>query len=77
MTVTARPPSATGIIEGARLRRGEKNGHAKMTARDVRLARDLAALGYEVAGIARWLGGGYDSVRDAVSGRSWPADRTA
>jgi len=65
--MTVRPPSATRIIEGARLRQGEKNGHAKMTARDVRLARELAA----VARIARWLGRGYDSVRHAVSGRSW------
>ena len=47
------------------------NGRAKMTARDVGLARDLASIGYSLARIARWLGGGYDSVRHAVSGRSW------
>lgn len=42
------------------------NGRAKMTARDVGLARDLASLGYAVLQIARWLGKGYDAVRHAV-----------
>jgi HNH endonuclease len=51
--------------------RGEKNGHAKFTASDVKKIRKLAAMGVSYAQLAREYGVWHSAVRKAVIGLTW------
>jgi hypothetical protein len=54
-----------------RLRRGERHRWAKLTAREVGVARSLRRRGLTYRAIADRLGRRYGTVYDAVTGRNW------
>ena len=51
--------------------RGERHGHAILTAGIVRRARRMAVKGQSIASISRQLGVNYGTIGDAIRGRRW------